>query len=199
MIIILNHYKVVLVLIILPILGILYCACKSTMPTSSSVSPVQQNQIETKNWTESAHAPDNGPDRTTGDPGPEIKLGRSKPYLTVYSCFWFSEKQVHREKIITIYLIYHFGRKPMQLKIVTTYTCDTVTHWFSKVTEIRLVGQWIHYHSLFIFASSLIIVHRAFSVHCALCPNKSWFWVNKTITYKTSGILPSANKLHPIR
>lgn len=42
-------YVVVLVLIILPILGILYCACKSTMPTSSSVSPVQQNQIETKN------------------------------------------------------------------------------------------------------------------------------------------------------
>ena len=36
--------KVVIVLIILPILGILYCACKSTMPATASVSPAPRQE-----------------------------------------------------------------------------------------------------------------------------------------------------------
>merc|ERR1712242_369668 len=37
-------YAVVIVLIILPILGILYCACKSTMPATASVSPAPRQE-----------------------------------------------------------------------------------------------------------------------------------------------------------
>ena len=40
--------KVVIVLIILPIMGILYCACKSTMPATASVTPAPRQ--ETTNW-----------------------------------------------------------------------------------------------------------------------------------------------------
>jgi len=39
-------YVVVLVLIVLPILGILYCACKSTMPATASVTPAPQKTTE---------------------------------------------------------------------------------------------------------------------------------------------------------